>query len=85
MILLNQGLETLAEVARVTQTLSVGYSDAIEALDVRALLQEWDRRQIDVAEILACPTQNPRARGEHSIDAGAYDHCGRSSALDHHS
>ena len=43
MILLNQSLETLAEVARVTQTLSVGYSDAIEALDVRALLQEWDQ------------------------------------------
>ncbi|MCP1604216.1 DUF3320 domain-containing protein [Pseudomonas citronellolis] len=43
MILLNQGLELLSEVERVTQTLSVGYSDAIEALDVQALLKEWEQ------------------------------------------
>lgn len=71
MILLNQSLETLAEVARVTQTLSVGYSDANMALDVRALAAGvGSSRQVDVFEIPACPTQNPRTSGEHSIDAG---------------
>lgn len=42
MILLNQGLEALSEVERVKQSLSVGYNETIEALDVQALLKEWE-------------------------------------------
>lgn len=43
MIQLNQGLEVFSELDRVTQALSVGYSEAIEALDVRVLLSEWEQ------------------------------------------
>ncbi|MCO3053528.1 DUF3320 domain-containing protein [Pseudomonas aeruginosa] len=42
MILLNQGLETLTEAERIKQSLSVAYNDTIEALDVQALLKEWE-------------------------------------------